>query len=1148
MKKMRLNCGIRPRDQIIRKMKVTVFLLTISILGAFASGTYSQTTKLTLQFNNTALEKVLGEIENQSEFRFFYNENVNVRKEVTVSSQNKSLFEVLDNILGGTGIKYRIIGRQIALYNQDESFNPAAISSGVQIQVQGRVTDSSGAPLPGVTVAVENTTQGTITDANGSYSLVNVPSEATLVFSFVGMKTQEILIAGKSIINILMEEETVGIEEVVAVGYGSAQKRDLTTAVSSVSSEQLEDIPVANASQALSAKMSGVQVQQTTGEPGSSPVIRIRGYGSISATSDPLYVIDGYPSQDAGYFNSLSPSDILRIDVLKDAASSAIYGSRGANGVILVTTKRGMAKGKADFNIDVYKGISQVSKKLNLLNAKEFVETASEAYRAGNVSIPNVFNTPSEWNDTDWQDVIFQNADIENYKMSATGGAEKIKYLFSGAYYGEEGIVIGNDFDRITFNAKIDAELAEKLSIGVDIVPSYGISDWKSNSGLISNEIICSDITVPPAIPGAIAMPPLIPIKYENGDYGQPNIDPYLKGTYVLQNIYNPLCELEQLKAQSESARLLGKLDLRYELGGGLSFNTVIGGTFYNTVSNVYRNSVIANRVYQLANMTTPYVESIKAHQFMERSYEWLWTNTLNIDRQYGNHSINGILGIEAQKNFLEQSILSSKDGAFSNDYIHNISNSSDNSSWGGKAEWSIASYIGRFSYDYKDKYYLSIALRRDESSRFGPESRVAYFPSLSFAWRMSDENFFLNISKWLSDIKLRGSYGKTGNFEGFGNYAWSASMGTTKYAFGQAIEIGYYPSGYADNALTWETTHQIDVGLDLGLLENRILLTIDAYQRNTDGLISLRPIPAIGGFGTSVTTNIGNIENKGLDIEFTSKNMKNILKWTTTFNISFNKNEVKKLVNDNIIYGTPVYGWSNTHRIMEGRPVGDIYGYQAEGIFRNQDEVNNSPQWNGNGSVPGDVKYKDVSRDGKITPDDITRIGNALPDFTYGMTNTFKIKSIDLSILLQGVQGGNIMNGSLRMEDTYTGRINSHSRLLERWQSERNPGNGLIPRLTTNPSEGGNSSFSSRHIFDASYLRIRSVVLGYTFTSECLEKFGMKKARVYLSAENLYTFSNYFGYSPEASEKGGSITQLGVDQGTYPLPRKIIVGLNVGF
>ncbi|MFN4146142.1 MAG: SusC/RagA family TonB-linked outer membrane protein [Runella sp.] len=1107
------------------------------------------------------LREVLMQIERQTDTKFVYSTKIKSSQKVSLHLVNQKLGLVLTQVLKPMAIEYEIIESRILLRKSKISEVLLPNAEGVESQPKvhsdrllvGRVTDENGTGLPGVSIVIKGTQRGTTTDPNGQYRIEIPDANAVLVFSFVGYLPQEVIVGTRTQLDINLKVDTKALEEVVVVGYGTQTKKDLSTAISSVGTRQIKDLPISNPGQALAGQLAGVQVQQGSGTPGQAPTIRVRGTGSLAGGNGPLYVIDGYPFNDASYFNTLNPADIESVDVLKDAAAAAIYGSRGGNGVVVVTTKRGKS-GKTQFSVNTYRGVSSVTKKVEVLDARQYAELATDAFRAGGVAVPRLFSpdSASQWLNTDWQDVIFRNAPINNLEVGATGGNERTRFAISGVYFGEEGIVKGTDFIRYNLNAKLDAQLTNRLKMTLDFMPSYVTRNLQAVSGQPSNEGIAPGITLGPAVPSALLMPPQIPPRYANGNYGQPNADPSLVGTLVLQNLFSPLAPLENYKDKDQTLRLWTRGSLSYQIAKGLEVSSAFGAAYSNYWRNAYRNSIISNLNFQTANLNNPVVGSIAAYQTTNKSLNWVWTNTLNYTRTFGGHTITGLLASEAQKNTFEFNALESKPGVFVNDLVSHIGslNNADIFASSSQTLWALVSYIGRVNYNYKDRYLVSAALRRDGSSRFGPNRRFANFPSVSAAWRIANESFMRKLPIF-SELKIRGSYGVTGNFE-IGDFPWVATLGSDNYTFGGIRQIGYRPNGFANPDLTWETNKQTDIGVEIGLWNDRIYLTADAYERNTEGLIANRPIPTINGFTGTVVTNIGNIRNRGLEFTLTGRPVESKsaegLRWTTSANISFNRNLVTSLVGGQTIFNTPIFGWNNTHRISEGRPLGDMYGFIMDGVFMNQAEVNRGPQWQGNGSVPGDPRYRDINNDGKIDGNDITIIGNAQPNFIYGFVNTLNWRGFDLNIIAQGVQGGQITNALLRFQDTFTGRANATIRMANRWRSESNPGDGQNPRVTTNTVPGGLREFSSRHIFDASYFRIRNVTVGYTFPTKLTQKAYLQTARLYFSVQNLATISSYFGYSPEANQREGGVNSLGIDQGTYPLPRTVTLGVNLSF
>lgn len=1105
-----------------------------------------------------------------------------------------SVERVLDEILAGSGLVYKrlpnntyIITEQVnrtgrtpapqttpdnvgktasaertepKLYNSTPTQTTPALQPATVVDrsVTGRVTSETGEGLPGVSVVVKGTQRGTTTDSEGRFRL-SVPDAndgsgkpVTLVFSFVGYVSQEVDVDNRTEVNLKLTPDDKTLGEVVVVGYGSQQKKELSTSVASISSKDIKDLPVATPGQAMAAKLPGVSVQQASGEPGAPPVIRIRGLGSLGASNQPLYVVDGYPLNNATNFNSINPADIESIDVLKDAAAAAIYGSRGGNGVVIVTTKRGKA-GKTQFTINAYTGISQLSKKIAMLNATEYAEFAREARTNSAQTFPAVFNDPTQWADTDWQAEIFRKARIQSYQLTAGGGTENLRYTVSGSYFGEEGILKGTNFERLTLRSNIDANLTPNLKLGLNLAPTFSLNQRQATSGAFNAAPIDGGPEVGSATFMALQMIPNIPVRVANGDYGVMGNTPFVT-SFVSPGVYNPLNQLENYQDKTRSYQLLSSLFLQYDILQNLTFRTSLGSELIAGKRDIYLPPTVATRQAPTANLSTPVFEGINASSFNELNTNWLWENTLTYSRQFlKHHTLTVLVGYSAQKNGFERNTLAGRNGTYTTDQIQYLTASSDLVGGAFKTANSLVSAFARLTYDYKGKYLFSVASRRDGSSRFGSNNRYANFPSASVAWRVTEEAFMKQIN-WLSELKLRASYGETGNYN-IGDFTWLATMGQANYNFGAATGtrvFGFQPVGFSNPDLTWETNRQTDLGLEIGLLQDRIYLTADYYNRQTEGLINSRPLPGVVGYTGSVVTNIGNIENKGVELGITSRNaVKGSFQWTTQFNISHNRNNVVSLVNDRPIAYTPVFGWNDVIRVVPGRPLGDFYGYQVDGVFRNQEEATAGPQWR-LGSQPGDLKFRDANGDGRITEADIIQIGNAQPDFIYGMTNEFRYKGIDLTLVLQGVQGGEIINGAFRLLDRFTGEYNVRANALNRWRSPSDPGDGMTPRVAS-VATGNNNAFSSRFMYDASFLRVRNMTVGYTIPARMAQKGRLSNARLYFSGQNLLTFTRYPGWNPEANNTGGngngeSSTILGVDFATYPLARTFTLGLNVSF
>ena len=1017
--------------------------------------------------------------------------------------------------------------------------------------ISGIVTDlEDNEPLPGVNVLVKGTTIGTVTDVDGNYRLT-VPDDAeTLVFSSVGYTSQEVAINNQTVINMGLAPDVQSLSEVVVVGYGTQQRRDVTGSVASIPAESIDELPVSNFSEALSGQVAGVQVQQTTGAPGGGLNIRVRGTGSITAGNEPLYVIDGYPvsnntniasegapDQAINPLSSLNPNDIESIEVLKDASAAAIYGSRGANGVVLITTKRGEA-GKPQVQFSAYAGIQEVTKTIDMLNAYQFAELSREAFnnawvdRGGNPNDPNevrpdgerlrippeFLNTDLLEANTDFQDAIFTTAPVQNYQLSVSGGNENARYFVSGGYFDQKGIVKSSGFERFSARANVDVDVSEKVKIGLHLTPTYSINDLASAEGHWAGN---------GAINAALAIMPIFPLKTPDGGYGS-----QIDFGYGMPTISSPYAIVNEYQGELRQLRLLGNVFGEYEIIEGLTFRTSIGTDINTYRTNTYSPTIIDRQ-------GNPSVANFNTAQ----EVNWLNENTLNFSRLIDeDHNVGALLGVTIQKEMWETSSIEATN--FPNDIIPTL-NAGQITAGGSRAEeWSLLSYLGRVNYTFKDKYLATATIRTDGSSRFGQDTRWGVFPSASLGWRISEENFMQNIAT-VSDLKLRASYGVTGN-NFIDNYGAIGLLTGDNYVFGSGT--GNLVNGLAQNTLSnpelsWETTRQLDVGLELGLFEDRLFFVADYYLSNTSDLLLEVPIPTSTGFDISLQ-NIGKVENEGLEFALTSRNFTGNFQWTTNANISFNRNKVLALGPE----GDPIRtgsGIGNTHITEVGEPIGNFYGYIQEGVYIDQQDLDSSPSFPN--SQAGDVKYRDVDENGEITPDDRTIIGNNRPDFVWGVTNSFVFKGFDLNVILQGVQGNEILNLSSRFISNLEGNQNQRVEVLDRWRSPEQPGNGIIPRASSRTT-GNNNNVSTRWIEDGSFVRVRNITLGYNFPGSLFTNTFIQSARAYLGIQNAFTFTDYKGYNPEVNLEGNAPLTPGTDYGGYPLARTYTIGVNLNF
>ncbi|GAA4026388.1 TonB-dependent receptor [Hymenobacter glaciei] len=1028
-----------------------------------------------------------------------------------------------------------------------------------EITISGRVVDEKGAGLPGVNVIVKGTSNGTQTDADGRYS-IKAADDATLIFTFVGYAAKEEAVGGRTSISASLAPDSKGLEEVVVVGYGVQEKKMLATSIATISAKQVELIPVASPSEALVGLVAGVQITEPSGEPGQGAVIRVRGLGSISAGNNPLYVVDGYPLNNADSYNQISPSDIQSVQVLKDAAACAIYGSRGGNGIVIVTTKRGAKDGKTRFNFSANTGVQQVAKRLELLNRDQFMDYFRESVTNGGQVVTNpdvlaLLNADVKTlPDTDWQDEIFRTGVQQQYQLSASGGTEKARFYVSGGYFKQTGTVKGSGFERFSLRANYDAQLSKKLTLGLSLAPNFSRTDVVPISGSYNGGNITGGGPggETGAVTAAIIIPPIVPVRLANGDYASLKTGTR-NGISNPGDLLSPVAPLDLYKDRNNVVRILGSTFLDFEVLNGLHLRTNLGAEMVNGRRAIYVPATLPTNGNQLANLSNPVLNNIDARRLNSTNLNWVWENTATYNRTFGtDHDLTVLAGYAAQYNTAEGSTVSGQTGTYTNTSIEYPTAAGQVFGSGlFNTLNALTSAFGRLDYAFKQRYILTAALRRDASSRFGIDNRYATFPSVALAWRVAEEPFVKQFSA-ISELKLRASYGVTGNnnigdfnqaYQQAANYVFGAGNGTRTF--------GFSPNGVAVSNLGWETNTQYDAGFDLGLFRDRIYLTVAAYQRNTTDLLLNRNIPAILGYSSRALANVGEVRNRGIELQLNTANLQGRdFTWSTSANLSFNRNQVIALAgaNEQLTYDA-VFGYTSSIRVVPGQPLGVFYGYQQEGIYQSQADIDSSPKWTGNGTVvrPGDFKFRDVNGDGVINTLDIGIIGNPFPKFTYGLQNTFGYKALSLAVTLQGSQGNDVLYGADRYTVNGGGGTNARVEVLNRWRSPDNPGDGKTPLATFRGSL--KSVFNSYYVHDASFLRVRNVTLRYQVPGEWLKKASLQNLGIYTSIQNLYTFTKYFGYNPEANNYGNTTAPTyGVDQGAYPMARTVTLGLQLGF
>jgi TonB-linked SusC/RagA family outer membrane protein len=1087
---------------------------------------------------------------------------------VDVQRKSDKVSSYLNEAFEGTDIGYDFENNYIVLMKKANR-NAMAIAEMIRSAQQqgktitGKVVDVNGEPLPGATVMVKGTTIGTVTDADGNYSLSNVPDDATLIFSFVGMQTQEVEVGNQTRIDVMMQEEAVALEEVVAVGYGTMRKSDLTGAIVSVSSEKLRERSNSNALQSLAGQVPGIQISQSQGAPGFAPSIKIRGASTINAGSTPLYVIDGIPIEDptpvettssspnspsnlkanVNPLNMINPSDIESIEILKDASSAAIYGSRGSNGVVLITTKQGKA-GLTHVNVSYEYGISNVARQVEMMNAPEFIEFTTAARnnswitdggspsdpnskRPGAYYIPPAFSDP-EWlnrigEGTDWQDVLFRTAYSQNVQASVSGGNEKTQFLISTSYLNSEGVVDNTYSNRLTARSNISHKISNRVNVKLNI--SYARID-ESLTGTSGKSDVVSL---------ALQSDPIFPVVNERGTYGFLDPEsiwfPAFSG-YQL-NLWHPWALTREIERKKITDNVMGVASLEWELLDGLIFKTSFNGNVNAIKYDEFQNEG-QNWGWSVYQPATGYYRS-------GNIYNWTWENTLNYNQIFGNHSVSGLVGYVAQEQRFDEANIQSQD--FPNNMVHTLNAGKPTSASTTASDWSLLSYLARMTYSYSGKYMASAAIRADGCSRFGSNNRWGYFPSVSMGWRISEEPF-LNDVNWLYNLKLRMSYGITGNNQ-IPDYGSIGILSAADYVLNNVTRPGLYTSTFPSKDLRWEKNKQTNLGLDIGMWDNRLNITLDYYYTTTMDMLLNVPVPVLSGF-TQQLTNIGKLRNQGVEIGINSINVTNRnFEWKTDFNISANRNKVLKLGINNA--PIEIVNSSCISRTEVGQPISNYFGYVYDGVIMNEEDLAKYPHLVKAGYEPGDPIIRDVDGDGKLTSDDRTIIGNYQPDFVWGMTNTLNYKGIELTFLLQGVQGNEIFNQQARFSKEYNGGRNAYKSVFNFWRSEAEPGDGKTFKPRVTPAHTVEQTSGSWWVEDGSFIRIRNVRLGYTFPRNFAQKLFLSSAKVYLNVENLYVFSDYPNFDPEGSTFQSGI-MAGFDYGTYPYPRTWTIGISVNF
>lgn len=1149
--------------QLMRVSLITgiIFCFTVQlILAAGAKAQKMSEIKVDFGLKDESLYNVLKKLENNSPFNFIYKkEEVDKVKSLNISAGNRSVEELLDLVLDKSQFSYSQVDKSILIIKKEAAVNNPA-GAQVAVTITGDVFTDDNQPLPGVTVREKNTNNATATDMKGHFSLKATDVNATLVFSFLGFVTKEVPLGGQASVKVTMTETATKINEVVVVGYGTQKRSNVTGAIAKITDKQIEERPITRVEQALQGQIAGVAVRSTSGAPGVDLTVQVRGAASISGSAVPLYVVDGVPLDN---LSGVNPSDIASIDVLKDASSTAIYGSRGSNGVILITTKRGKSPVPV-LSVSAYTAVANAERKVDVMTSDEWIDfnkkwldrqwtlttgqpaSVSQADRiayAQNVN-KTTYSTRTQlgtirstygiydpyWGTNnieriDWQDVMFRNAPVTDLQLSASGANDLVNYAISGGAYHQDGILVGSAYKRYSFRANIEAKLSNRVKIGLNLSPSVGTTTGANVDG--KDNAVARILSLPGWVFAGSGK--------EAGAQPTKFYDIWGPGP----NVISPYVQAVDYDRTVKDTRINTAFNTNINVIKGLDVNGLVGWNYRGNSQQTYSPT-----------WAQPTWDSATPGQLSSSNKTTLASNTVLVQgtatyvKDIGRHSIN-ILAGASQETYSEETSSQGESG-FPNDktYVFNLTTgTTQTANTIAASKKAIVSYFGRVQYAYDNKYLFSAALRSDGSSIFGPSHRWGLFPSLSAGWVMSEEPTFKKID-WLGTTKLRVSWGQAGN-DRIGNGQFLSNLGALNYATGstQVLTNGFVTSNIPNSNLRWEKTDSYNFGLDIGFFRDRLSLSIDAYYKKTTDLLLNAPVSLTTGFST-MYDNVGSVDNKGLEIELNSVNIvKKNFKWTTALNVSTNRNKITALTNNNADIKT---GQGSTLIQRVGSPINSFYLLKATGVLRAADF---NTDVNGNittakipifsGQKPGDTKYEDANGDGKIDANDYVVAGNYQPKFEFGITNTFTYKHWDLTILVQGRVGGDLLSIGSRAWNRATN--DPRYLYMDSWRkdaywSEAEPGNGKVPAFFSAVT----SQYDTNWMYSAAYLRLKNVNLGYNMP---FLKKAFKSFRIYASCDNVFLVDSFYpGYSPEGA------TQDSSDWGSYPLARTFSVGLNATF
>lgn len=1090
--------------KVFRIVRFAIILLHLSFWGTMASG-YSQTTGINLNVTNGSISQVLKEIEKQSGYTFVYNvDEINLSEIVSIRVKNRAVTDVLDNLFIGKNFGYKLKDRHIALYKKEVVHNK---------HITGSVKDVTGESIIGANVMVKGTTIGVVTDVDGNFSL-DIPEGSTLVASFIGYAEKQIITGNQSVYKLILVEDTKAIEEVIVVGYGTVKKSDLTGSVGSVAMNDVNQVGITSADRALQGQIAGVQVNARTGQPGESMMIRIRGGNSLAGGNEPLYVIDGMPIE--GMSSDINPEDILSMEVLKDASSTAIFGSRGANGVVLITTKRGSTRNMA-VEYSGYAGVSQLRKKLNLLGKNDYIAMVNEVSQNDGQGIAITPQQAALLPNNDWQNLAYQSALTHSHQLSVTGGNDDTKLYASLNFLDQEGIIKGSNYNRFGLRINGDQKIAKNLTLSASIAYSYG-TQHSANSNADGYGAIAYT---------AMVMPPIQDIRDEDGKYTVFKGTPW-GGT-------NPVGMADLYKKQDVNSKLLANMALNY---------TIINGLVFKVSAGAEVNAASSDSYIPIGLSAGGAIDG-DASKSKSNYYSIINENILTYDKRFNKDNVLNVMGGITFQTYQSTNLGGSATGFLRDVYETNNlgAGSVPGKPSSGFSDYKMASFLGRINYNLMERYLLTVTARYDGSSKFSKNHKFAFFPSAALAWRVSEEQFMKDIS-WLSNLKVRASIGQTGN-QAISPYATQVKLGTNTPVFGNGKDVGFVLSSMANDDLKWETTTQTDIGIDLGLFNNRLNISFDYYWKQTRDLLYSATLPPSSGY-SSMLRNLGQIDNKGLELSVNTVNMRGAVNWTTNLNISANRSTVVDLGTD--IQGNkiqridaPVSG-GNWFPLFVGKAPFQLYGYEIDGIYQTEAEAIQNGEAT---KKAGDYRYKDHDGKSGISTADKTILSNLQPTFTFGLTNTVGWNNFELSFLVIGSVGNDIVNEFNKSITNIGGSWNVRKDVWEnRWQEGKG---GKYARASADTKDY--LSFgdpSSIWVEDGSYLRFKDIKLSYTLPSRWFTGLRKPNITVYVSGQNLITITSYSHYDPEASWTSSAIN--GWDRGVYPSSKSYTLGLQVKF